>query len=362
MIYTDVAIIGGGPAGLCAAYTAAKAGAEVILIERDAHLGGQLVKQTHKFFGSEKQYASVRGIDICSLLVDQATKEAGGRVTLMTSTTVLGLYEDGVLTIETNGLYQKIHPKKIILATGAAEKFLGFPNNDLPGVYGAGAVQTLMNVYGVKPGHRVLIVGSGNIALIVAYQMLQAGIEVAAVMNTSGKIGGYLVHASKIRRAGVPILAGYTIKRVDGTDCVESATVVGLDEKRQPIPGSEQVFAVDTVCIAVGLSPLTELLGQAGCKMRYVPQLGGHVPVRDANQMSSVEGIYIAGDVAGIEEASSAMVEGYLAGLCAAHSLGYALPDYAEQRADLLAQLRELRSGPVGDKIRTGLDLALAYV
>ena len=99
----------------------------------------------------------------------------------------------------------KKRPSKIILATGASEKFLEFPGNDLPGIYGAGAVQTLMNVAGVKPAERVLMVGAGNIGLIVSYQLMQAGVEVAGIIEAAPKIGGYLVHASKIRLSGLGI-------------------------------------------------------------------------------------------------------------------------------------------------------------
>src|SRR5690606_3786622 len=119
--------------------------------------------------------------------------------------TVLGIYEDGVVTLEEDDKYFKVKPKSIIVSTGASEKTLAFPNNDLPGIYGAGAVQTLMNVYGIKPGNKVLMVGSGNIGLIVSYQLTQAGVKVAGIVEASSNIGGYLVHASKIRRLGIPI-------------------------------------------------------------------------------------------------------------------------------------------------------------
>lgn len=354
MKMTDIAIVGGGPAGLSAAITAAASGANVTIIERDGCLGGQLRKQTHMFFGSKKQYASTRGIDIADILQEQL-KEYQDRVEVLTDATVLGIYEDGVLTIEQNDKYMKLKPSKVIVATGASEKFLAFPNNDLPGIYGAGAVQTLMNVYGVKPGNNVLMVGAGNIGLIVSYQLMQAGVNVKAIIDAAPKIGGYLVHASKVRRMGIPILTSHTVKYAHGKDCLEKVTICKLDEKWQPIPGTEQDIEADVMCISVGLSPLAELLWQVGCKMVFVPELGGHVPLRNENMETSVNGIYIAGDVAGIEEASSAMVEGRLAGLCAAKSLGYFNENYEEMRADCLEQLSSLRSGPVGEKILTGL-------
>jgi sarcosine oxidase subunit alpha len=112
---------------------------------------------------------------------------------------------------------------------------------------------------------------------------------------------------------------------------------------------------VDVMCIAVGLSPLSELLWQAGCQMRYVPELGGYTPKRDEDMQTTVKGIYIAGDVAGVEEASTAMVEGSLAGLCAAKSLGYDR-GFKELKEGANEQLKKLRLGPVSEKIRKGLE------
>lgn len=351
---TELAIIGGGPAGLSAAITAASLGAKVTLIDRSDNLGGQLVKQTHMFFGSQKQYASTRGVDIADILMKDLEKYKDN-IEIMTDATVLSMYEDGVIAIEQNEKYIKLKPQSMIVATGASEKFLAFPNNDLPGIYGAGAVQTLMNLYGVAPGKSVVMVGAGNIGLIVSYQLMQAGINVKAILDASPKIGGYLVHASKIRRMGIPILTSHTIKYAHGTDTLEKVTLCRLDEKWQQIPGSEFDIETDVLCIAVGLSPLTELLWQQGCSMKYVPELGGHVPVRNENLETSIKGVYVAGDVAGVEEASSAMVEGRLAGLCAAKALGHVSPELEDKRKDCLEQLNSLRSGHVGEKIRSGL-------
>ncbi|EYE87864.1 FAD-dependent pyridine nucleotide-disulfide oxidoreductase [Fervidicella metallireducens AeB] len=354
MIKTDIAIVGGGPAGLCAAISAASQGANVTIIEKASNLGGQLIKQTHMFFGSQKQYASTRGIDIPDILMNEL-KKLGSLVNVMLDSTVLGLYEDGVLTVEQNNKYIKIKPDSIIIATGASEKFLAFPNNDLPGIYGAGAVQTLMNVHGIKPGNKVVMVGAGNIGLIVSYQLLQAGIEVKAIIDAAPKIGGYYVHASKVRRMGVPILTSHTVKYAHGKEVLKKVTIVKLDNNWQEVPGSEIDIDADVMCISVGLSPLAELLWQVGCDMIYVPELGGHVPVRNQELETSVKGVYVAGDVAGVEEASSAMVEGRLAGLCAAKNLGYAKENFEELKNDCIEQLYSLRSGPVGEKIRAGL-------
>ncbi len=355
----ELVVIGGGPAGLCAALSAAQSGAQVLIIDKNKKLGGQLVKQTHMFFGSEKQYASVRGIDIPEILLRELFKYREN-VNIMTEATVVGMFEDGVITVlEKEDFYFKIKPKAVVVATGAYEKFLSFPNNDLPGIYGAGAVQTLMNVYGVKPGNKILMVGAGNIGLIVSYQLMQAGVEVKAIIDAAPKIGGYLVHASKIRRMGVPILVSHTVKEARGKDFLEEVVICQVDEKFQPIRGSEKIFDVDVMCISVGLTPLNELLAMRGCQMEYIPQLSGLVPVRKENYETSVEGVFAAGDATGVEEASAAMVEGFLAGLCASEKIGYKGPDYLDRKNDYFSQLENLRSGPAGQHILAGIELLL---
>lgn len=356
MITTDIAIIGGGPAGLRAAVAAAQEGAKVLLIDNFHRLGGQLIKQTHMFFGSQEQYAGTRGMDIATLLADQLAKMDNVQVLL--EATALGIYEDGVLLVEQDDKVLKVDAKRLIIAIGASERMLAFPNNDLPGVYGAGAAQTLMNVDGVKPGQKVLMIGAGNIGVIVAYQMLQAGVEVAAIVEAAPTIGAYLVHAAKVRRAGVPIYTSHTIKHAYGEGTVEGAVIWKLDENWNPIPGTEQDLDVDIVCLAVGLSPLSDLLWQSGCEMVYVPELGGSVAARDEHLCTSNPNIFVAGDVAGVEEASSAMVEGLVAGLAAAISLGFGDEKTEQKLAHAGGQLSALRSGPVGEKIRAGLAAA----
>lgn len=351
---TEIAVVGGGPAGLAAALQAAQLGAAVTLIDRNDYLGGQLIKQTHRFFGSQQQRASERGMAISRQLAGAVLTES--KINVLTGTSALGIYEDGTLAVEQREKFITIKPQKMIIATGGAEKSLAFPNNDLPGIYGAGAVQTLVNMYGVLPGKRVLMVGAGNIGVIVSYQLLQAGLQVTAIIEAAPRIGAYWVHASKVVRAGVPIYTSHTIKRAYGDGELQGAIICSLDRQGQPVPGSETNLDVDVICLSVGLTPLTELLWQAGCQMKYIPQLGGNVPLRDENLETSVPGLYVAGDVAGIEEASAAMMEGALAGLNAAAALGYTSEHLAAERKNVLAQLRSLRSGPVGEKIRAGLE------
>lgn len=356
MINRDLIIIGGGPAGLSAAKIALEAGLKVTLVERNPLLGGQLIKQTHKFFGSKEQYAKTRGIDIAKVLI-QDLESYPDQLEVLLNATVVGFYQDDVLTIYQDHTYIKYKAHAVIVATGASEKVLAFENNDLPGIYGAGAVQTLMNLNGVIPGSEVVMVGSGNIGLIVSYQLLQAGVKVKAVIEAADHIGGYLVHASKLVRLGVPIMTSKTVQKALGKNRLEGVEIVSLDEHWQPMIGSEERINCDALCISVGLSPLHQLLSMVGVKMTYVNELGGLVPKMDQYQTTKSH-VYACGDVTGIEEASSAMVEGKIAGLMAAKDLGHPHPDHAKLETSLNHQLSNLRQGPCGAKIRYGIQKA----
>lgn len=344
-------VIGAGPAGLAATIEIAKIGGEVVLIDENSKPGGQLFKQIHKFFGSREHRAGVRGYDIGAQLLDE-TKELGVEVLL--DSPVYAVYPDpgGIMVSFLHQGHEKaIIAEKVIIASGGIENALAFPGSTLPGVMGAGCAQTMINVNRVLPGKKVIMVGSGNVGLIVSYQLIQAGAEVLALIEAAPSIGGYGVHASKIRRAGTPIKVGYTIKRVTGKNQVEAVEIVQVDEKFQQIPGTEEEIKADTVCIAVGLSPLTELAWLVGCEFAFLPLLGGYVPKHDENMETTVSGLYVAGDIAGVEEASTAMEEGRLAGIAVAESLGLYPKDQAVcLKEEVWNRLNALRTGPFGQR------------
>ncbi|WP_297471107.1 FAD-dependent oxidoreductase [Thermococcus sp.] len=364
VVKADIIVIGGGPAGLMGALNAADAGAEVVLIDENPMLGGQLVKQTHKFFGKREQFAGVRGIEIEKILEEELKKRKNVKIFLETS--AVGIFQDGdeklVLAVKNNRELIEFRGRAVIVATGAMERVIPFENNDLPGIYGAGAIQTLMNTYGVKPGKKVLIVGAGNVGLILAYQLLQAGVEVKAIVEAMPRVGGYFVHAAKVRRLGVPILTRHTILRAEGKEKVERAVIAQLDENWKPIPGTEKTMEVDVIALAVGLRPSIELLHQAGCQIKYVRELGGHVAVRDEWMETTVRGIFVAGDSAGIEEATTAMLEGKIAGIAAALRLGIADESWVKEIEKAQHDLDEFRSGPFGRHVLEGIGKILAEV
>ncbi len=351
---TEFLVIGGGPAGLSAGLKAAKYGVKVLIVDDGISLGGQLIKQTHKFFGSINQFASIRGIEIADKLIEQGKQNQNIR--MMERTTVVGYYDDGSFIATRDDKSYVINAQRVLVATGAAERVVPFRNNDLPGVYGAGAVQTLMNLYGVLPGENVLMIGAGNIGLIVSYQLLQAGSKMVGVAEATSRCGGYWVHAAKLKRIGIPIWTNTTIVEALGDNKVRGARLAKVDKNFSPISGSEFEVACDTICLAVGLNPLVDLLWQAGCEMAYIPELGGDIPLRNEDMETTRRGFYVAGDAAAIEEATSAMLEGELVGLAVANSLGYKVPDYNKQRGRIISQLKELRGAEISQHIRKGIE------
>jgi len=344
----EMICVGAGPAGLAAAVEAAQHGVQVIVFDENERPGGQLFKQIHKFFGSREHHAMERGFNIGNSFLE-AAKELGVEVSL--NSVVLGIYENGAINVMVGDRIEQVKAQKTLIATGASENMIPFPGWTLPGVIGAGAAQTMAHIHGIRPGNDILMVGSGNVGVIVSYQMMQAGSRVAAIIDAAPKIGGYAVHAAKIARVGVPFMMSHTIKEAHGKDRVEGATVIQVDDSWNQIAGTEKSLEVDTICIAVGLNPMTQLLRMAGCKTAFVPVLGGRLPVHDENQETSVEGLYVAGDVSGIEEASTAIIEGRIAGLAVAYSLGY-LDDVAfqQQLGQQFASMKGLRSGSHGEQ------------
>ncbi|MBF0242456.1 MAG: FAD-dependent oxidoreductase [Desulfamplus sp.] len=323
----DVLIIGGGPAGLSAAIELGKLNIKTLIVDDKDRLGGKLVLQTHKFFGSvEDSHAGTRGFEIGHIL-EKKVKELSS-VEVWLETTAVGVFSDKIVGVVRENVkdeenragskYIKIRPQKVLVATGAREKMLPFPGNTLPGVYGAGAFQTLVNRDLVKSSERVLIVGGGNVGIIAGYHAIQAGIEVVAVIEGLPEVGGYKVHADKLERLGVPIFTRHTVLSANGKDRVESVTIAQLDDNWKAIKGTEKSFKVDTVLIAVGLSPVNEF---------YLKAKEWGIDV------------YSAGDAQEIAEASAAMFTGKIEGIRVAKSLGVykgEIPDEWTQKAAVL--------------------------
>ena len=342
----ELAVIGAGPAGLGGAIESAKKGVDVVVFDENKKPGGQLFKQIHKFFGSKEHMAGIRGFKIGEKLLEEANQL---KIPVFLDCAVIGITKDKVIAYIYNEKIQYLKAKRILVATGAMENVIQFPGWTLPGVMGAGAVQTMINIERVLPGKKILMVGTGNVGLIVSYQLIQAGAEMVALVEAKSEIGGYGVHASKIRRAGVPIYLQHTVVSAKGKEFVEKALIAEIDKNFNVVSGTEKELKVDLICLAVGLSPLTEILRLVGCEEAYVPELGGWIPLHNANMETAVNGIYVAGDVSGVEEASSALDKGRIAGVAIAESLKHLSSKKASREIDKIKiRLDELRSGPFG--------------
>ena len=296
-----VLILGGGPSGMSAAVELGKLGIRCLLVDDKHRLGGKLVLQTHRFFGStDAVYAGTRGINIATRLEKEVAQYESVEVWL--HSTALAVYADQKVGILKDGMeYVLVKPQVILVATGARERFLAFRGNTLPGVYGAGAFQTLVNRDLIRPSEKLFIVGGGNVGLIAGYHALQAGIEVVGLVEALPECGGYKVHKDKLVRMGVPIYTSHTVLSANGEDKVESVTIAKVDEKFRPIPGTEKSFACDSLLIAVGLEPVDEFYRKG----------------KDFGITT-----FSAGDAEEIAEASAAMFSGKIKGLEIAQALG----------------------------------------
>jgi len=308
-LQVDCLIIGGGPAGLSAAIELGQRGIQTLVLDDKHRLGGKLVLQTHRFFGSINAcYAGTRGIDIATKLAEDVAKIEA--VTTWLNSTAIAVFSDKKVGVVRDGKdYVLIEPKTILVATGAREKSLTFKGNTLPGVYGAGAFQTLVNRDLIRCSERLFIIGGGNVGLIAGYHALQAGIEVAGLVEALPECGGYKVHKDKLVRMGVPIYTSHTVLSANGTDSVESVTIAAIDKDWKPIPSTEQTFACDTLLVAVGLDPVDEFYKKA-------QEFG----------LSA----FAAGDADEVAEASAAMFSGKIRGLEIARALGCDVPDVPE--------------------------------
>jgi sarcosine oxidase subunit alpha len=356
IIDTDFLVVGGGPSGMQAAIEAGVRGVNCIIIDDKERLGGQLVKQTHTFFSDIKYAAGKRGFKLGEEMISKLQELSN--IEILTETSAVGYYpsENIMLTKRPGNATLKIRAKKYLISTGAYEKTLVFENNDLPGVYGAGGVQTLLNVYGVKPGNRGILLGTGNVALIVAFHLLQAGIEVAGVFAPSfRRVRGYFVHAAKIQRHGIPIVTRHTIVRALGKKEVEGAIITKLNTDYSRVPNSEFKVECDFICIGVGLNPAYDLVQLFNPKMVNMGSLGGLVPVRDKSYRIA-KNAYIAGDCGSIEEATTAVLEGGLAGLYVTRSLGKGDGDLVDKIEEYINALEEDRGSPFSKRLKEALE------
>lgn len=346
----DVIIVGAGPAGLSAAIACREHNLDVLILDEFMKPGGRLLGQLHQeptgewwdgILETNKLMERVNGL--------QTTIKCGVPVHHIERT------EDCII-VHTNKKQYKT--KNVLIATGAAESAIPIPGWTLPGVMSIGAAQVMTNVHRVRVGQKGIIVGVNVLSAAIAHELLLANIDLHSmalpvknavtrdeahpkqVMERLARIAHLAPSAflrfgsifakkssfvrnmavnfypkSGIKMWDMPIHLRKAIKEINGTDKVESVTLVDITSEGDIISGTEQTIDVDFVCIAGGLYPLNELTAVAGCPSCYVEELGGHIPIHNEEMETLVEGIYVAGNVTGIESAKVAREQGTVAGL-----------------------------------------------
>ena len=291
----DIAIIGGGPAGLAAAIAAKKAGSgDIVLIERDRVLGGILGQCIHDGFGLHAFGEALSGPEYAARYIEME-EELG--ICVMENTIALNLSGDKVLRVSRGGEIKEIEASAVILAMGCRERTRGalsIPGDRPAGVYTAGMAQNLVNMENIMPGRHVCILGSGDIGLIMARRMTLEGAKVEAVFEILPYSSGL---PRNIRQClddyGIPLYLSTTVTDIRGSGRLEEITVMEVDDKRAPIPGTERNIKCDTLLLSVGLIPENELSREAGVPIDNTTQ-GALV---DEACMTGIDGIFACGNV-----------------------------------------------------------------
>lgn len=345
----DLAIIGAGPAGLSAAITCREHGLSVVVVDEFPKTGGRLLGQLHE----EPNGEWWNGIKESDILTAQA-EAFETDIRLGVSVHHIEKLEEHFV-VHTNS--EHITAKNVLIATGAAESAAPIPGWTLPGVMSIGAAQVMTNVHRVQVGEKGIVVGVNVLSAAIARELQLAGVDLHSmalpVRNVVSedqsnprqvmerlvriahlapswfiKFGSKFAKSKFVRNLALnfypkegikmwdmPIHLRKAIKEINGTDHVESVTMVDVTPDGDVIRNTEQTIEVDFVCIAGGLYPLGELAAVVGCPFEYSEELGGHVPIHNKTMETPVKGVYVAGNITGIESAKVAREQGKVAGL-----------------------------------------------
>ncbi|WP_324659324.1 NAD(P)/FAD-dependent oxidoreductase [Bacillus cereus] len=361
---SDVIIIGAGPAGLSASISCARFGLKVLVIDEFIKPGGRLLGQLHQ----EPTGEWWNGIEESKRLHEEAESLS---VHIRCGVSVYNLDRDeNNWFVHTN--IGTLEAPFVLLATGAAEYSIPLPGWTLPGVMSIGAAQVMTNVHRVQVGKKGIIIGANILSFAILSELQLAGITVdhivlpekselsqkagepeevlnsllnAAHLAPSAflRIGSHFMKFDWIRKAGLTFYPNNGMKingtplhlrkaalEIIGTDQVEGVRIANIDSKGNVINGTEKIYEADFVCIAGGLYPLAELAAVAGCPFHYISELGGHVPLHSEAMETPLPGLFVAGNITGIESGKIAMAQGTVAGL--------SIAKYASKKPDIVDQ------------------------
>lgn len=373
----DLIVIGGGPAGLAAAVAARDKGIESIMIlEREARLGGILRQCIHNGFGLQRFKESLTGPEYANNFIREVEKR---HIEYMTDTTVISLSKQKVVTVVSPEGVVELQAKAVILAMGCRERSRGALNiagTRPAGIYSAGTAQKYVNIMGYMPGKRIVILGSGDIGLIMARRMTLEGAKVLAVAEIMPYSSGLKRNIKQcLEDFNIPLYLSHTVTEIEGDKRVTGVTISKVDENRKPIPGTEMHFDCDTVLFSVGLIPENELTKNADIPLSK----GTRGAVVYDNRETEIEGVFACGNVLHVHDlvdfvseeseiAGRAAADYILSGekqcdtlsTVAGDNVSYVLPQLADKNAKPFVKLffrvrKEIRNAKIvvrsGDKI-----------
>jgi len=371
----ELVIIGGGPAGVCAAIEAAKCGVQILLLDENPKLGGQIYQRLPDSLSITDQRQLGKDYSQGTQLLAELERYSD-KCELLRDVLVWGIFPDKELAFLHDGKTEVLKAQRLILAEGAYDRPMPFPGWTLPGVLTAGAALRMVKAEKVLPGERILLAGTGPLQLALGAHLVEAGAKVVAILEASslsdfwkqlphfwgqwGVLKDGMDYLLKLSKARVPLLRGYAIIEAKGEGQVEQATYAKVDKNWQAIPDTKKSLEVDTVISGYGLIPSTRLTRLCGCRQKWHPYRGGWGPHHDEYMETTSPGIFTAGDCAGIEGAIVAKEEGRLAAIKICQELGYITQEDASRRySSIHRKLRGLRKFEAAlnniFKIRRGL-------
>ena len=337
---TEIIVIGAGPAGISASIESAKRGASVTLIDEKRELGGKVLRQITD--GRSVLFANKQERETATRLFAEL-KKFGGKIEIKQHTVMWGAFDKKTIAFfsENDGhkAEGQLKAKKIIIASGAFDRTIPFPGWTLPGVWTLGGLNTMVNHQRVLPGKKVLVAGTGPLLLLLANNLIKAGVEVAGVVEIKSAkdyllhtasilLGGFLLktgiqYINNIRKNKIPIYRSHVLCAALGEDDVYKAVIKKVDKKWAPIAGTEKEYDVDAIAVGYGLIPSLELTRLFGCDHQFDENLGYWKVIHNDKMETSVPGIFVAGDGASVKGYHAAIEEGKIAGIVASSQLGY---------------------------------------
>lgn len=371
----EIAIVGAGPAGLCAALAAAEAGARVVVVDEYLKPGGQYFRQPQASFLRVDEKVLGNSYQASKPIISAAATNPN--IEIRTSSLVWGAFDDGVLEIERGDTCERLVSGRVVVATGGYERPIPFRGWTMPGVTTAGAAQTLLKAQFVLPGRRILMSGTGPFQLPVAAQLLKAGgdiVEIIECLSASAFFRPFPQpwrHLDKLYEAQgyfatvlahrVPLRYGQVVVEARGNGAVEEAVVAPLGADGRPRLDESRTIAVDAILTNFGFVPGLQLARLLGCATEWDAAGACWVASSDADQRSSLPHILLAGEVTGIAGHRVAMAEGTIAGLRAAADLNFISAPEFSTRSREPRQRRERHQGFAGHLKRTFAPLPGLY-